>query len=179
MARTLVSTILPAPSKGAFPDVALRSVPRDGAARLRNIRVEGGLARQRSGSALLHTAPNSDPVLGVFNLILNDGTARVLRVTGAAGTAGATSPIHYDTGSAWSDLTLDNSFTTAAGDWFWAVVSPWGASSVGQIVMSNGHKIKTWTGDPAAAPDFIDVASGFPSRVGFVGPDSRLFLGNV
>jgi hypothetical protein len=175
--KALISVPLSAPSKGAFPDMALRSIPPDGAAVLRNIRVEGGLARQRSGSTTLYTAPNVDSVLRLCNLIFNDNTVRSLRITGAVGVAGATSSVHYDTGIAWNPVTLATAFTTAAGDWFWACVSPWGASSVGQIVASNFRQIKTWDGNPANP--MTAVLGGFPSRVGFVGPDGRLFLGHV
>jgi hypothetical protein len=164
--------------RGAFPDVAPRSIPRDGAALLRNLRLHGGLARSREGSSNLHLPfPNLNRIYDTFNLIFNNATVRVLRCTDATGTSGGTSALHYDTGSAWDDVILDNAFTTVPGDRYWAVVAPWGASAVGRIIISNGRKIKQWDGDPAAT--MADVVSGVPGRIGFMGPDNRLFVGNI
>lgn len=161
----LIPIDLPLPAQGVFLRHNPDDIPRAGAARLHNLRVDEGLVLSRPGTQEYHTAPDAKRVIDGFTLKMRDGTVRALRCV-ADGT-------RYDTGTAWNAVTLDAAWTGAAQDRFWAVVAPWGGTAKGRIIISNGIGIKQWDGVPANT--MTALASAPPGRYGLVGPDQRVF----
>lgn len=178
MSKASLIVPLPVPIRGLHLFQNPQAIPPDGAGYLSQLNVDDGVMRTRDGFSNFLDTPNTNVVIDLFNLRFNDGLTRALRCTAATGTSGATSPIHYDTQpSTWSPVTLDNTFGASGVSRFWAVVAPWASSIRGRIIASNNVKIKQWTGN--AIDNMVDVAGGFPSRYGIIGPDNRLIIADI